>query len=115
MKRPMWFRALVLIAASAGGGSLLQVGCARTIGANVNPCGTILSPQICNAFGWDALFVTADDWDRDPTCTIPYFCGPWPPTAAPGGSTNTTTTTTTTGTTTGLFGGAGTGNLIGGF
>lgn len=101
MKRPIWLRILMLIAASAAGGSLMQVGCAKTIAANVNPCGTLLSTNYCDPFQWNTLFVTPADYDRDPTCTIPYFCGQWPPTAQPGTSGNTNTGTTTTGTTTG--------------
>jgi hypothetical protein len=53
----------------------------------MNPCGTILSN--CDPTDWWTIIwpvIEAPNYDRDPSCTIPYLCGePW--------------STTTTGTT----------------
>jgi hypothetical protein len=73
----------------------------------VNPCGTVLT---CSPQTWYETvvwpFVKFPDFERDPSCTIPYGCGTWFGGAATifqtGPTTGTTTTgTTTTGTTTG--------------
>lgn len=112
MNRSVWLRVLMLVATSSAGGALVQVGCAKTIGANINPCGTLLSTQYCDPAAWDLLFVHAQDWERDPTCTIPTLCGPWPASGT-GTTTGTTTTGTTAGTTTTGTTGTAASSLIG--
>ena len=78
-----WQVGLRILLALAMGGTLVQLdlGCLGTIAKNVNPCGTILN---CDPVEYDLLFADYPDWDTDPTCTIPGFCGgPFPGT--PGG------------------------------
>jgi hypothetical protein len=41
-----------------------------------NPCGTILSTNICTPSSWYARLFDAPDWNVDPTCPIPFQCGP---------------------------------------
>ncbi len=104
MKRPIGLRIAVFLATSSAGACMFDLsGCASTIGANFNPCGTIFPTTFCDPVAWDNMFIKVQDFERDPTCTVATLCGPWP--TAPGTATNTTTTTTgttgTTGTTTG--------------
>jgi len=93
MRRSFWFRFLMTIAMLSIGGGLLQVGsCAATVARNVNPCGTIFTETFCDPQAWDLLWVEVQDWERDPTCTIPTLCGTWPPTdTTDGGTTDGTT------------------------
>lgn len=95
MRKRVLLRVLILMATVAAGGSLFQIGCAREIAANLNPCGTILSTNFCTPQQWAVLFVEPQDWDYDPTCTIPTLCGPFPGEAGVGTTTSTTTTTGT--------------------
>ena len=55
-------------------GSAFQpgVGCLHTLARNFNPCGTVL---ICYPIEYDLLFHKFPDYNIDPTCTIPVFCG----------------------------------------
>jgi len=69
-------------------GSAFQpgLGCLGRVARNVNPCGTIL---VCDPLEYDLLFNNENDWpnwDVDPTCTIPGFCGntPFPPSTGGG-------------------------------
>lgn len=58
-------------------GTTFAPGCLETALLAANPCGTVLSN--CTPDQWYALIwpvVTAPDYDRDPSCTIPYLCGP---------------------------------------
>ena len=84
----------IVLATSLGATFFYAQGCVSTVAKNVNPCGTIIE---CDPMEYDQLFVdyTRSDWNLDPTCSVPGYCGgtPFPP--------NSTTTTTTTGTTTG--------------
>ncbi len=55
----------------------LEMGCVETALVAANPCGTILN---CDPTIWYELIwpvITAPDYERDPTCTIPGGCGPW--------------------------------------
>ncbi len=40
-----------------------------------NPCGTILSTDICTPESWYARLFTVPQWNIDPSCPIPYQCG----------------------------------------
>ena len=85
-------------------GTTFQGGCLGTIMRNFNPCGTLID---CDPLEYDYLAYglpeNAPDWDVDPTCTLPGFCGPVPfPFGGSGGgegAADTTTTATTTDTT----------------
>lgn len=81
-----WFQ---VVAASALMGGVYGVeGCASAVLHNVNPCGTILN---CDPIEYDnALNDHFPDYSKDPTCTIPGFCGgtPFPGTGGAGGNTN---------------------------
>lgn len=78
-----WFQ---VVAASLFMGSVFSFpgeGCASTVLHNVNPCGTILN---CDPVEYDnALNDHFPDYSKDPTCTIPGFCGgtPFPATGGP--------------------------------
>lgn len=78
-------------------GTTFQAGCLGTIARNVNPCGTIID---CNPTEWDYLFTEIPDFEVDPTCTVPGYCGssqgPLPFPAGGGTVTDTTGDTTTT-------------------
>jgi hypothetical protein len=77
-------------------GTTFQAGCLGTLMRNFNPCGTIIE---CDPLEYDYLAYglpeNAPDWDLDPTCTLPGFCGPVP---FPFGGSGTAGTGTTTGT-----------------
>jgi hypothetical protein len=95
MKRSFWLRFLMLMATISLGGSLMQYGCANiatTVVKNVNPCGTIFSTTFCDPQAYTLMWVEPQDWERDPTCTVPTLCGVWPPV---GGTSNTTNGTGT--------------------
>ncbi|MBN1345550.1 MAG: hypothetical protein JXQ73_22850 [Phycisphaerae bacterium] len=59
--------------------------CMETTLLALNPCGTVLD---CSPADWFSVVwpvVEAPNYDRDPSCTIPFLCGsPW------GGLTGTT-------------------------
>ena len=80
-------------------GTVCQLNCLGTVARQINPCGTIIA---CDPLEYDYLVYdlpdNAPDWNLDPTCTLPGFCGysPFP--------FGTTGTGTTTGTTTGNTG-----------
>jgi len=85
-------------------GGMIGAGC-HTAARWLNPCGTLL---VCDPnapdqgrLAWDRYFLDWPDYEADPTCTVPYSCGEWPPAVGSGGTTTTTTTTTTGQTTTG--------------
>jgi len=104
-----WQVGLRIVLASSLVGTTFQAGCLGRIGRNFNPCGTILD---CDPVEWDLMFHSYPDWDIDPTCTIPGFCGgQWPPSEGGGEATvpvAAETTTVDTGQQTGgLFGGGG--------
>ena len=40
----------------------------------LNPCGTILSTNICTPDQWYAAIFDRPDWDVDPACPIPGQC-----------------------------------------
>ncbi len=112
MKRQSGLRVLMCATTLAAGGYALGVGsCAQKVANNVNPCGTIFSTQFCDPVAWQNMVadITPQDWGRDPTCTIPGLCGPWPAgsttTGDPNAETSSTTTTTTTNTTNSSYGG----------
>ena len=92
MKRSIWLRVVVAIATTVAGGTLLQTGCARRVARNFNPCGTVFDESFCDPFEYGLLFAEPQDWDTDPTCTIPGLCDEWPPTTPPGGTETTDTT-----------------------
>ena len=83
-------------------GTVLQGSCLTTAMRQFNPCGTIID---CNPLEYDYLVYglpeNAPDWDLDPTCTIPGFCGgtPFPFGGGGGGGTTPAAGGTTTGTT----------------
>ncbi len=56
-------------------GTTLAPGCVETGLLALNPCGTVLncSPESYYATIWP--LITAPDYERDPSCTIPYGCG----------------------------------------
>ncbi|UCD29544.1 MAG: hypothetical protein JSV03_03420, partial [Planctomycetota bacterium] len=53
-------------------GTTFQAGCLSNILRNVNPCGTIID---CDPLEFDLLLTDYPDWDKDPTCTVPGWCG----------------------------------------
>lgn len=89
--------ALLMIAPLAVGTTLASMGCMETALMAVNPCGTVFSN--CTPDDWYRWIVwptvTYPDYDRDPSCTIPYACGDWFGNAADMGATGEGTTTTT--------------------
>ncbi|GMU23928.1 MAG: hypothetical protein AMXMBFR13_40050 [Phycisphaerae bacterium] len=119
-----WKMGVQATMAAALMGTTFQAGCLGKVARNVNPCGTVLA---CDPLEYDLLFTEYPDWDLDPTCTIPGFCGgpfPWNSGGGGGGVTvvdpgtntgfggNNTGFGTNTGNTTGLnnntgFGGFG--------
>jgi len=69
------FAALIMLAGLMLGSGVLPVG--GCIGENLwrfNPCGTILSPNICTPDQWYQLIFDKPDWDIDPACPIPFQC-----------------------------------------
>ncbi len=75
-------------------GTLAGAGC-NTAARWLNPCGTLLvcdptSPDL-GRLAWDRAFLDWPDYDVDPTCTVPYACGGWPPAVGGGGTTETGT------------------------
>lgn len=40
-----------------------------------NPCGTIVSTNVCTPESWYARLFTLPAWNIDPTCAIPGQCG----------------------------------------
>lgn len=66
-------------------GTTFASGCLETTLLALNPCGTVLSN--CTPEQWFTLVwpvIEAPNYERDPSCTIPYMCGsPWIP-ASPG-------------------------------
>jgi len=59
-------------------GTTFAPGCLETTLLALNPCGTVLkncTPEAWYALIWPILEVP--DYERDPSCTMPYGCGPW--------------------------------------
>ncbi len=59
-------------------GTTFAPGCVETALLAVNPCGTVL--ENCTPQEWYELIwpiVNAPDYERDPSCSIPYACGTW--------------------------------------
>ncbi len=66
---------ILLVIVTIGMGSLPGLSCSSALSGvvrNVNPCGTLLN---CDPVEWDLLFIDWPDWDEDPSCVIPGFCG----------------------------------------
>lgn len=71
---------LLLVMMVLGCGSLYQQGCYESTLLAANPCGTVLG--ICGPEDWlRAVFpaITIPSYEIDPSCTIPFTCGPYPP------------------------------------
>jgi hypothetical protein len=84
--------AILLLMALPLAGTVMASGCLETALLALNPCGTVL--KNCTPETWYALVwpvIEAPNYDRDPSCTIPYGCGPWFGTAGSGISGTATT------------------------
>jgi hypothetical protein len=71
---------LLLVALTLCCGSLYQQGCFESLVLGANPCGTVLA--VCTPEQWlRAVFplVTVPNYESDPSCSIPFRCGPYPP------------------------------------
>jgi len=70
---------MLLLVGPLAVGTTLNVGCLETFLSAVNPCGTVLAN--CEPADWYRWivwpFVEYPDYERDPSCTIPYACGDW--------------------------------------
>jgi len=65
-------------------GRLYQSGCYESVLLGLNPCGTVLA--ICTPEDWYRAISPALTWpnyELDPSCTIPYSCGAYPPPVTP--------------------------------
>ncbi len=56
-------------------GTLFSSGCPTGQLWRFNPCGTILSTDICTPESWYARVFEYPDWGVDPACPIPFNCG----------------------------------------
>ena len=59
-------------------GTVLSSGCLETALLAANPCGTIF--KNCTPDTWYAVIwpvIEAPNYDKDPSCTIPFGCGTW--------------------------------------
>ena len=75
----LWLIGLTVIC-----GRLFQSGCYESFLFAINPCGTVL--DICTPEDWYRAISPALTWpnyDLDPSCTIPYSCGAYPPAVTP--------------------------------
>ena len=75
---------LLLVALAATCGRLYQSGCYESMLVGLNPCGTVLA--ICTPEDWYRAIspaLTFPNYELDPSCTIPYSCGAYPPAVTP--------------------------------
>lgn len=71
MKTKLWLLAATSVMALWGQGGVL--GCDQAW--RFNPCGTVLSTNICTPNQWYAALFNQPAWNVDPTCPIPGQCG----------------------------------------
>ncbi len=67
---------VVTLAVVTAGGLYACEGCLCNNLWRFNPCGTILSTTICTPTDWYARVFDSPNWHVDPTCPIPFQCGP---------------------------------------
>jgi hypothetical protein len=81
------FVRVLMLAGLSAGTTLYGGGCAGDNLWRFNPCGTILSTNICSPTDWYARIFDGPDWSVDPSCAIPFQCGGGTGTggASPGG------------------------------
>mgnify|MGYP005842031007 CR=1 FL=1 len=114
MKGSTWMRFVMMLVSLAAGSYAVGIGsCAQMAANNFNPCGTLFPDTFCTPEQWTQMVgnYRPQDWARDPTCAIPYMCGPWPPADPSTTGGTTTTNTNTTGTTTNTGTGTNTTNI----
>ena len=75
---------LLLVGLTITCGRLYQSGCYESFLLGINPCGTVLA--ICTPEDWYRAIspaLTFPNYELDPSCTIPYSCGAYPPAVTP--------------------------------
>jgi len=68
----------LLIVAPLIAGTTVGMNCLETFLLSVTPCGTVLTN--CTPDDWVQMIwpiLTVPDYERDPSCTVPYGCGTW--------------------------------------
>lgn len=67
----------ILVVAPLLAGTVYGPSCLETTLLALNPCGTVLDCDPADYYAIIWPVITAPDYDRDPSCTIPYACGDW--------------------------------------
>jgi len=66
--------AICVMMLALSGSVLPLAGCLADNLWRFNPCGTILSTNICTPDEWYRFVFDSPDWDVDPACPIPFQC-----------------------------------------
>ncbi len=67
---------MIALAGVSAGGTLYSGSCVSENLWRFNPCGTILNASICTSTDWYSRVFDLPNWHVDPTCPIPFQCGP---------------------------------------